>query len=115
RRRDQRRRIQLQSLAVAARAEPPVSPVWGIRQGSGVSMEPCGEMVAVHLNKSGITHLVDPVSAEVLRFLGGGPESEARVRGFVAELLADHEIGTQEVLDKLLRPLQSSGLIELLS
>lgn len=85
---------------------------WVTRQGSAVAVEPCGEFQAVYLEASAMTHLVDPVSAEVLLFLASGPHSDDAVLKFVARAVGDDALSWPELEESLLRPLVQEGMIE---
>ena len=90
-------------------------PQWVTRQGSSISTEPCGELRAVHLDANGMTHLVDPVSAEVLLFLASGPHTQDALRSFVANLVGDRDLTWPEVEVSWLQPLADAGMIEAVS
>lgn len=85
---------------------------WVTRQASPVSVEPIGDLRAIYLEANGLTHLVDPVSAEVLLFLAAGPHPQETVRLFVANLVGDPELAWDEVSESLLLPLIEQGMIE---
>lgn len=85
---------------------------WVTRQGSPVSVEPIGELRAIFLEANAMTHLVDPVSAEVLLFLASGPHPQAAVQAHAAGLLNDPDLIWAELEASILRPLMQEGMIE---
>lgn len=85
---------------------------WVTRQGSTVSVEPIGELRAVHVDANGMTHLVDPMSAEVLLFLASGQQTQAAVLAFVRQHLQSPEITWEELEGSILVPLMREGMIE---
>lgn len=85
---------------------------WVTRQASPVSVEPIGELRAIFLEANGMTHLVDPVSAEVLLFLASGPHSQEAVLSHVAGLVGDDQLAWADVEVPLLAPLVQEGMIE---
>lgn len=87
---------------------------WVTRQASPVSVEPIGEFRAIYLEANGMTHLVDPVSAEVLLFLSSGPHSESALLAHVITVVGDPEITWVDIESVLLRPLVQEGMIEAL-
>lgn len=88
---------------------------WVTRQASPISVEPIGEFRAIYLEANGMTHLVDPVSAEVLSFVASAPRSLSEIRSHVADFVGDLEISESEITEGLLSPLQSVGLVEALA
>lgn len=89
-----------------------MSSRWVSRQGSPVSHEECGEYVAVHIDGSGITHLLDPVSSEVLLFLAGTPRTAEEILAMVRTLLENPDISWPEVEEKVLGELAAFQMIE---
>lgn len=85
---------------------------WVTRQRSRVIAERDGDSWAIHLEGSGMTHLVDFVSGEVLCFLAEGPKQAEQIRRFVADLLDDDGIAMEQIEQQWLRPLEAEGLVE---
>ena len=71
--------------------------------------------MAVYLDGSGMTHLVDPVSAEVLLYLAGGERTPESIQSFVARLVGSPEPSWGEIEALLLRPLEAAGMAEALT
>ena len=100
------------SIAALGSSPQEIVTHWSTRQESSISRESLGDVWAVHLDGNGMTHLVDPVSAEVLSFVGISPRTLAAIRGFVAEYIGDPAASESEVQAQLLLPLEEVGLLE---
>lgn len=62
-----------------------------------------------------MTHLVDTLSAEVLLFLASGPHSSDDLLAFVVTTTGDPDLEWAEVVQLLLQPLATAGMIEAVS
>ncbi len=71
-------------------------------------------MLAVHINGSGMTHLVDTMSGEVLRYLSLRERTEEEIKGFVIASMGDPDVTWAEIVSGLLRPLEANGMLEML-
>jgi hypothetical protein len=88
---------------------------WTTRQGSTISTEACGDFIAVHCDASGLTHLLDAMSSEVLCFVAERPRDHQELVHFVQQALENPDVTWAEVEAKLLRPLEASALVERLA
>jgi hypothetical protein len=84
---------------------------WVTRQQSPVLVEPCEDGHVVHLVASGMTHLVDSLTAELLTYLQDPREVE-QVRQFVATLAGDPGLTITALESERLSPLEAIGLLE---
>jgi hypothetical protein len=85
--------------------------IWVTRQQSAVLVEPCDDGHVVHLIASGMTHLVDPMAAELLTYLQVPREAE-QVRQFLANATNDPDLTGAAAEAGRLAPLEAIGLIE---
>jgi hypothetical protein len=84
---------------------------WVTRQHSAALVEQCADGAVVHLVASGMTHLLDRISGELLTYLQVPREAE-QVRQFVATLADDPGLTIDAVETERLAPLEEIGLLE---
>lgn len=71
-------------------------------------------MVAVYIDGSGMTHLLDPVSSEVLLFLANTSRRPEEIVAKVRLLLDNNDITWEEIEQQVLRDLEAFGMVEAL-
>lgn len=84
---------------------------WVTRQRSSLLVEPCEDGHIVHLIASGMTHLVDPLTADLLTYLQQPREAE-QVRQFLASATQNPDLTIAAAEAATLAPLEAIGLLE---